>query len=221
MADISNLLSRIDAEFAASESKIKTFQDAQLKSYEEREQRLKCFETVCERLREVWRPRLDALAERFGKRIQVTPSITRELREALFDVESNLAQIKLRFTASTDDDVRNLVLDYRLDILPILMKFEPHKQAEFPLEQIDVDAVARWIDDRILDFIRTYMSLHQNEYYLKDHMVADPIAGVRFPKFAAAATLEWQGTQYYFIGEKTRREFEKKHGIQSSDTSPA
>ncbi|HTI51436.1 MAG TPA: hypothetical protein VL475_10810 [Planctomycetaceae bacterium] len=213
MADINSLLQRIDAEFAAGRQKIRDFQAEQLEAYEGRERRLALFEQTCEKLREVWRPRLEALAQKFGEQVNVTPQIHRDRREATFEFESNLAQIVLRFTVSTDQEVRKLVLDYRLEILPILMKFEPHKQAEFPLEAVDVDAVGRWFDDRLVDFVRTYLSLHQNEYYLKDHMVSDPIAGVRFPKFAAASTLEWQGQKYYFIGEKTRSEFQKKHGI--------
>jgi YHS domain-containing protein len=44
-------------------------------------------------------------------------------------------------------------------------------------------------------------------------MVEDPIAHVRFPKIAAATTLEWQGQKFYFIGEETRREFAKQNGI--------
>jgi YHS domain-containing protein len=44
-------------------------------------------------------------------------------------------------------------------------------------------------------------------------MVVDPVAGVRFPRFATASVLEWKGKKYYFIGEKTRSEFEKKNGI--------
>src|SRR5262249_26370977 len=154
----------------------------------------------------------EALQKKFGDRVKVTPNIVGELREAKFAFDSNLAHIDLRLRASTDHDIRKLVLDYELQILPILMKFEPHKQAEFPLEAIDADAVAKWIDDRIIDFVRTYLSLHQNEFYLKDHMVVDPVAGVRFPRFAAASTLDWQGKKYYFIGEKTRCEFEKKNG---------
>ena len=46
-------------------------------------------------------------------------------------------------------------------------------------------------------------------------MVEDPVARVRFPRAAAAATLEWQGQTVYFIGEETRREFEKQQGIGS------
>jgi YHS domain-containing protein/ATP-dependent Lon protease len=213
MADISNLLHRIDAEFTTADRKLQEFRNQQVHAYEEREVRLAQFQKTCEGLREIWQPRLEALSQKFGERVQVTPQISKTLREATFDFDSNIAHIRLKFTASTDDDVRKLVLDYQLEILPILMKFEPHQQIEFPLEAIPAEAVAHWIDDRIVDFVRTFLSLHQNEYYLKDHLVVDPIAGVRFPKFAAASTLDWEGKKYYFIGDKTRQEFARKHGI--------
>jgi YHS domain-containing protein len=213
MADISKLLARIDSEFAAGEQKVKAFQAEQTQAYEGRQNRLKTFEEVCDKLGDIIRPRLEALSQRFGERVKVTPEVGAERRQATFKFDSNLAHIDLRLRASTDQDVRKLVLDYELQILPILMKFEPHKQAEFPLEAVDPAAVAQWLDDRIVDFVRTYLSLHQNEYYLKDHMVVDPVAQVRFPRFAAASVLERQGKKYYFISEKTRSEFEKKNKI--------
>ena len=85
-------------------------------------------------------------------------------------------RIRLRLSASTDREVRKLVLDYNLEILPILMKFNSHEQAEWPLDAIDPQAIANWVDDRLVDFVKTYLSLHENEWYLKDHMVVDPIA---------------------------------------------
>jgi YHS domain-containing protein len=213
MPDINSLLQRIDSEFAAGDKKIKELQAEQTQAYEDRQRRLKTFEEVCNRLRDVCQPRLQALAQRFGEKVKVTPKITGSLREATFKFDSNLAHIDLRFRASTDQEVRRLVLDYELQILPILMKFVPHVQAEFPLEAVDPEAVTKWLDDRIIEFVRTFLSLHQNEYYLKGHMVVDPVAGVRFPRFAAASTLDWQGKTYYFIGEKTRREFEEKNKV--------
>jgi len=81
------------------------------------------------------------------------------------------------------------------------------------MDKVDKGAVAKWIDDRIVDFVQTYFSMGENEIYLKDEMVEDPVAHVRFPKMAAATTLEWQGQKFYFIGEETRREFEKQQGI--------
>jgi len=44
-------------------------------------------------------------------------------------------------------------------------------------------------------------------------MVVDPVTGVSFPKFAAACVLDWQGKKHCFIGERTRREFERRHGL--------
>ena len=121
----------------------------------------------------------------------------------------------MRFTASTDSDVHHLVMDYDLHILPVLMKFDPHARLELPLNSVDVNVVGNWIDDRIIDFVRVFLSLHENQYYLKDHMVADPISGTQFPKYAAATKLDWNGATYYFIGEQTRSEFMAKNGIKS------
>lgn len=213
MSDIANLVSRIDAEFVAVDKQIKEFQVQQLHDYQGRTQRLELFSKVCEQLRNTWHPRLDALAKKFGDKVRVTPTVTPTGREATFQFRSPLADIALRFSASTDYEVHNLVLDYDLHILPVLLKFEPHVRAEFPLDAIDSDAIARWIDDRIVDFVKTFLALNQNEHYLKPHMVIDPISETRFPKYAAAATLDWQGKTYYFIGEETRQQFAKKNQI--------
>ena len=128
MADVSSLLNRIDAEFSACDKQIKEFQTQQVQEYHGRQERLELFVKACDQLRDTWRPRLEALAKKFGEKVKVTPSVTPSGREATFKFTSNLAAIVLRFSASTDFEVRKLVLDYDLEILPILMKFEPHAQ---------------------------------------------------------------------------------------------
>ena len=221
MEDISSLLSRIDQEFSASDEKLKTLKKEQAESYRGRQEGLEQFAKDCEKLKQVWGPRLQALAKKFGENAKVTPRVEPSLREALFEFRSNLASIRLRFTASTDSEVRNLVLDYDLHIIPILMKFEPHARVEYPLGSADPNAIAKWIDDRIVDFVRTYLSLHENEYYLKSQLVTDPIAGIEFPKSAAGATIEREGKKYYFISEETRAEFEKKQTAAKSAADDA
>jgi hypothetical protein len=76
-------------------------------------------------------------------------------------------------------------------------------------------AAAQWMDDRIVDFVRTYLSLGKQGIYMRDRMAEDPIAQVRFPDFAADACLQWTGQKFYFVGEVTRREFEERQGIGS------
>jgi YHS domain-containing protein len=209
MAKADALLARIDAEFAASDQRITNLQAEALEAYEGRQERFKLFEKACRDLPEIWRPPLESLAKKFGDLVKVTPTITPERRKVVLQFESPLASVKLQFAVSTDSDVRKLIVEYDLDIIPILMQYERHSQIELALESIDSAALAAWIDDRIVDFVKAYLSMSHNQYYLKDHMVVDPIAKVTFPKFAAAATLERDGKTYYFIADKTRMEFEK------------
>lgn len=141
----------------------------------------------------------------------VTPHVEPGRRSATFEFQSDLARIKLRFAVAPDQEVKLLSFTYDLEIIPILMKFDSHAAIEFPLDRIDEDALGRWFDDRLVSFVHTYLALHENQFYLKDHLVEDPIAKVRFPKYAAAATLEHQGKTYYFIDDTTRKAFQQAH----------
>lgn len=213
MADINNLASRIDAEFAAVEDKVKKFQTEQVEALQQRQQRLEQLDKVFHELSEIWRPRLELLVEKFGGHVKATPRIVPSAREITLDFQSRLARVRLKFSAFTDRDVQKLIVAYDLEIIPVLMHFKPHADVEFPLNAVDKNAVAKFLDDQIVEFVRAYFSLGENELYLKDHMVEDPIAKVSFPKMAAATSLEYGGQKYYFLGEETRREFEKQHGI--------
>jgi YHS domain-containing protein len=215
MPDITSLASRIDAEFSAIENKVKKFQTEQVEEHKQRQNRLDKLSTLFDEMQAIWKPRLDLLLSKFGDRVKVTPRIVPSTREATFQFQSKAAHVRLRFSASTDRDIRKLILGYDLEIIPVFMRFKPHDEMEFPLDAVNKEAAAKWLDDRIVDFVQTYFSMGENEIYLKDQMVEDPIAHVRFPKPAAATSLEWQGQKFYFIGEETRREFEKKQGIGS------
>jgi YHS domain-containing protein len=213
MPDTDSLASRIDAEFSAVEEKTKKFQVEQAESHKQRQQRLEQLGKMFDQLRDIWRPRLELLVKKFEGRVKITPRLVPSSREATFDFQSHLAQVRLKLSAFTDRDIQKLILSYDLEIIPVLMRFKHHDEVEFPLDKVDKEAVAKWIDDRIVDFVQTYFSMGENEIYLKDYMVEDPIAHVRFPKQAAAMALEWKGQMFYFIGEETRREFAEQNKI--------
>ena len=44
-------------------------------------------------------------------------------------------------------------------------------------------------------------------------LVSDTVAGISFPKYFTAATLDHDGKTHDFISEETRREFAKRHGL--------
>jgi YHS domain-containing protein len=213
MPDINSLASRIDAEFSAVEQKVKKFQVEQMEKHKQRQNRLEQLAKVFDQLRDIWKPRLELLVKKFGDRVQVQPRIVPSTREVTFDFQSHLARVSLKFSAFTDQEIQKVILSYDLEIIPVLMRFNPHAEVEFPLNAVDQEAAAKWFDDRIVEFVQTYFSLGENDIYLKDYMVEDPIAHIRFPKLAAATTLEWQGQKFFFISEETRREFAKQNGI--------
>ena len=216
MAELQSLIDRMEKEFSLSDEKIKQFQKEQVDAYQEKQKRLEKLGQVFEKLRQVWGPRLQVLASKFGDKVKVKPSFVPSLRDAQFEFQSKLAAISLKFSASTDTDVTRIILTYDLRIVPALMSFDSHSELELPLDNPDPEKVAQWVDDRIISFVKTYQSLHENEFYLKDHMVSDPVIGLRFPKFAAGATLEWKGKTYFFVSEETLKEFQKQQANQSS-----
>ncbi len=215
MADTNSLASRIDAQFTTVQEKVKKVQADQVEEHKQRQKRLEQLNKVFDQMRDMWRPRLELLVNKFGDRVQTKPRIVPSTREVAFQFESRVARVSLRLSASTDRDIRKVVLGYDLEIIPILMRYTPHAELAFPLDAVDKQAAAKWFDDRILEFVATYLSMGENEIYLKEYMVEDPITHVRFPSMAAGDALEWQGKKLYFVSEETRREFEKQQRIAS------
>ena len=113
MADVNDLLKRIDAEFDANRDKLKAFQAEKTQEHVERQQRLERFDELLGELVDVWRPRLEALRTKFGDRAKVTPTITPSRRSAAFKFDTELARVDLRFTAYADADVPQSDLQLR------------------------------------------------------------------------------------------------------------
>lgn len=210
MKTTQELAESIDNAFASMEAKRRRFQETETHKHEEWKQRLAQLGMEFETLRDIFKPRLDLLIEKFGDKITATPKLTQSTREFLFEFHSEVARIRMRFQGTTDHDIRKLILNYDLEIIPILMQFDSHSTLEMPLDEIDYEAAVRWADERILSFVQTYTALHENPFYLRDQMVTDPVSGTTFPKLAAGAQLERDGRTYYFVSETTRREFEQE-----------
>lgn len=213
MSTNNDLAARIDGVIAATKDKMKSEQQELLQEYAERQQRLEAYTAALPRLLAVAKPRLELLAKRLGDRAEVTPEVSGTTRSARFVVHSPLAQIKLMVSAFPDRDVRNMAVAYDLSILPVLMRFESHAEYSTPIEAPDLDGLGKWLDDRLVGFVETFMKLHENEYYTKDQYVEDPVVKVRFPKFAAGATLEHKGQTYYFVDDRTKAEFARQQGL--------
>jgi YHS domain-containing protein len=207
MADLTSLLQRIDAEVNVAKQQAQTvLQDAGA-AFEQRKRGFESFLQQVGRVREIAKPRLEALAQHFKFDATPKPSEHEPGVELCFD--SELAKVNLKLAATHDAAVKNLYVDYDLRILPIFIKFEPHSRFEAPIDALDEAKFEQWLDDRLVDFAKTYLEIQTNSYYQKDHLVTDPVAQIQFPKIYTQVTAEKNGQKYYFINESTRDEFLK------------
>jgi hypothetical protein len=212
MASIDDLMARIDAELDASSAKIEALRREKVREYREREARTRRVVAAIDRLAGIWIPRLQALEAKFGEKLEVKPKITPHSREALLSFKSPLASIELRFSARASLDGDKIVLGYDLDILPIFIEFEKRAELEQPIDDVDEEAVAAWMDERILQFVKTYVAVHEDPHYLSTHMVTDPVAGVEFPACFAVSTKKTpDGRTLHFGSDETREEWERRH----------
>lgn len=214
MTTINDFSQRLDMEFGLMPTAIDDRRFVLERQYHERQERLThLYAPALAQLRVMWEPRRDALLAQFKGAIHVMTAEQDDFGTVAFSVDSPLARIGLRFTFSHGPDVRNMILEYHLEVVPILMKIDNHSVLELQLENFDQEVAALWLEDRMVSFIRTFVELNGNQYYLEDHMVEDTVAHVRMPRSVATDAIEWDGHKYYFICAETRSEFERRHGL--------
>jgi YHS domain-containing protein len=119
------------------------------------------------------------------------------------------AKVELSFRLGHDGPIENAILDYRLDILPIFIKFDSHDQLLFPIGQPNEEAIAAWIDEKLVGFTRTYFELSFTDQYQKQNLETDPVMNLRFPRAFATGAKEYQGRTYYFYTPESSKEFEE------------
>lgn len=143
------------------------------------------FREACQKLHAVVQPRIEDFAKAFGEQVKITPTVTPAERSATVVFMTELANVTLTVRMAPDPDVRKLVLEYDLLIFPMYFEYDRHARLEMPLDKIDRDAVARWLDDRIMSCVKAYLSMHDNEHYLRNAQKAPspkPASSARAPQ---------------------------------------
>ena len=207
------LTQRIKAEFEARSERLRTAQDERLQHIQQREEKIERFNRACDDLKDIWLPRFEEFAKQFGDKINIRPVVQPSQREARVSFLTDLANMTLTLTASVNPDADLFALDYDLLIIPMFLEYDRHARLELPLARVDRTVVGRWIDDQLISCVKTYLSMQDNEMYIKRASVEDPVSGVRFLKSDAAATFEHHGRVLHFETEQTLRQYKQKHQL--------
>jgi hypothetical protein len=213
MSETKDLEARMEAVVTAVKDKAKANQQAILHAHLERQKLLATYEKVQDRIVEVVKPKLETLAKRSGNRVHVTPSVSQYRRSAILEFRSPKAYITLTFSVGPDRDVKNAVVSCDLRVVPVLWTFDPSAEITTPVSSPDLAAVGKWVDDRIVSFVELFIEINEGEIVAKAETVEDPVAKVKFPIFAAGASLDHGGKTLYFIDATTKAEYAKQNNI--------
>jgi YHS domain-containing protein len=221
MPAVDRLVQRLSDEVAAATERIQSLQTNAAKQFIDQEQRFLRFASLTDRVQTLLQPRIEVFTKlNVFKDIQQTVSLelrtpetrgfhTRTTTLSVPFSEECPALVELTFCLGHDGPVENAILQYELKIVPIYIKFDGHDQLVIPLDKPNEDAVAGWIDDKLVSFTRTYFELYFTEQYQKQSLETDPVMDIRFPRAFAAGKKEHQGRTYYFYTKASFEDFEK------------
>lgn len=168
------------------------------------------FKEVAERvLTMIVQPRLEKLASYFenaGFVAEPGRSLLHPQLEFAY-TEQFPATAKVELAVTHDAEFRDLVVSYTLDMNPVIMQYEHYHQLSYPLDAVDEPQLAQWVDDRLCDFVDTYLKLEKAGEYQAEMLATDPVCGMRVVKDFAAGQMEMDGQVYYFCVPECQRQF--------------
>ncbi|AJE03512.1 YHS domain-containing protein [Geobacter pickeringii] len=96
-----------------------------------------------------------------------------------------------------------------LEIFPTLMEYKRSDETSLSLEGSE-EAVVRWVEEKILEFVDTYLRLETHPLYQKDYTVVDVVCGMPISVTAAPSKVEQYGRTFYFCSEHCKDAYLKK-----------
>jgi YHS domain-containing protein len=173
------------------------------------EERHRRYGATADRLIEtIIRPRLERLKDHFPNARVPQEWNSRHNCSYLFERTDRFpATVRLELGVTRDGAATELVVEYLLSILPVFFPFQESDEIRFTLAEVEDDKVAAWIEDKLLQFVDTYLRLETAPPYQEENIVTDPVCGMRLNRLHAPASLEHRGVVYHFCVERCREAF--------------
>jgi YHS domain-containing protein len=122
------------------------------------------------------------------------------------------ASTNLSFGVSSDAEVKNAIITYDLEILPIYFQFQGHDQLLMAIGGIDDRCVAAWVESKLLALVDIYVRLQTMDQYQVENQVTDPVCAMRINRAAAVMSASYDGKTYYFCTESCHDRFAAEPG---------
>ncbi len=220
-SDASNdLKRRLHAEVTVSMEHIQKLRDAAARSFFGSEKNLSRFRTVADQIQSILTPRLEVLANLdalTGSKILSSPAANDEEIGNFHSQTTTFtppfsyrcpANVQLSFHLRHDQMIENALLEFRLEIIPIFLKFDKKDELSVALDAPNGEEIGKWIDEKLIGFTRTFFEITFHDEYQKRHRVTDPVMKIQFPRAFAFGDVTHEKTKYYFYTQESLKRFE-------------
>lgn len=120
------------------------------------------------------------------------------------------ANTEVSFTVEHDIRFENLVVQYDVAMMPLFIKFNDRDRFAQPLGAIDDNAVARWVEERIFEFLDAYFRIDRGEAEFVEDAAVDPICGMRISRSQAYSCESYRGHPYFFCSRECSERFRRE-----------
>jgi YHS domain-containing protein len=209
MAEIAELSRRIQDKLAASEERLRLRQDHMQGVMQAAEEAQRGYTATADQLMEsIIRPRVAALKAQLEPIAASDDSGSRHTCCLRFSHTQRFpAAVSLEIGITRDGDARTLIVEYRVQILPVFFPFVDSDNLKFTIEHVDPEQVTSWLDDKLVGFVETYLRLEVEDRYHDENRVIDPVCGMSVNRAEAPARAEYGGKTYYFCVQACRDRF--------------
>jgi len=121
-------------------------------------------------LQSVIRPRIEKMTVCLGDGELLSPdAVSRYQCVSRFGPAGRFpSSTKLGMAVSHDEQFEQIFLMYELEILPVPFAFEGKDQQNFPLQAVDEKRFIACVDERLLQFVDTYLRLKDGDWTPRD-----------------------------------------------------
>jgi hypothetical protein len=161
---------RIRDRLAAGAEARRLRQDQVREASRDLDRRLKRYTMVADAIMEaVVRPGMEKLAACFAAVQAAEVQRTRHTCVCRFPHTPRFpATAAVELGVTRDGDARNLTVEYDLQILPYFHRINSKARLVMPLDEVDEWEVARWVEERVLEFVDSYLQVETVEPYREE-----------------------------------------------------
>jgi len=119
------------------------------------------------------------------------------------------AVTQLEFSIEHDVRFEKLIVQMRTRMMPVFVRFNDQDNFPKPLESVNEEEVADWVEERLLEFLDTYLRIDAGGNDYAEEPATDPVCGMQILRSKAAVCDPHHGHPYYFCCKDCHTKFQE------------